>query len=231
MRIKENNMQQQIRVWDLPVRLFHWLLVVACSLSLYSAFQDKMMTGFDTMHLYAGVSVLILVVFRDLWGFFGSTTARILHFVKGPDDVRQHMAEMKENKPYEYVGHNPIGGWSVVVMLDMLLLQACLGLFSTDAMFFAGPFAEEINEDIAGKVTLFHRWVGYGIMTIIALHISAVYYYVLVKGINLVRPMVTGMMEVDETVAKKNQDNVFAPNWLAMGLFLLSGAMVCAIIF
>ena len=222
---------QRIKIWDLPVRLFHWALVIAFGFSVFSAFQDKVMTGYDVMHLRAGVCVLILVLFRDLWGFLGSTTARFMSFVKGPAALRQHITEMRADKPYEYVGHNPLGGWSVGIMLDSLMFQAILGLFSSDDMFFEGPLAKTIEGSTVGVVSLIHQLVGYFIITVVGLHILAVIYYGIGKGINLIRPMITGSKMVSDEVALANKGNIFVSPWTALLLFVLSGLVVCTAIF
>ena len=116
-------------------------------------------------------------------------------------------------------------------MLDSLMFQAILGLFSSDDMFFEGPLAKTIEGSTVGVVSLIHQLVGYFIITVVGLHILAVIYYGIGKGINLVRPMITGSKMVSDEVALANKGNIFVSPWTALLLFVLSGLVVCTAIF
>ena len=210
-------------IWDLTVRLFHWALVVAVCLALFSGTQDKMMTGYDTMHVNAGVTVLILAIHRLLWGLVGSETARFSSFLAGPKTVLAYLKAVKNGEPFDYVGHNPLGGWSVFAMLLLLLAQPMMGLFSTDAMFFDGPLAAKAG-DMAGQITAIHRITGWTLLGLIILHVGAVLYYGLVKRTDLVRPMVTGKGPAPRTPEMRSQ-------LLSLALFLVVGASVCLTVF
>lgn len=214
---------QKIKVWDLATRLFHWALVIAFALSCYSAFQDKIMTGFDTMHRQAGIMVLILVVFRILWGLVGSDTARFSRFVKGPKAILNTLRGESSDSPPESVGHNPIGAVSVMVMLLLLLAQAALGLVSTDGMLFSGPLTDLVPN--AERLTLFHRLLGYSLMGLVGVHVLAIVFYKLVKKKFLLPVMITGYQE---SSAEQPQ---IRSQWLALILFFISGAAVCLSVF
>jgi len=204
---------KQIKIWDSAIRLFHWALVVAIAFSLFSAFQDKIMTGYDTMHLYAGLAVLTLTGFRITWGFIGSETARFSSFIASP---RRVLAYLKNQDTGNSVGHNPIGGWSVVLMLILLFLQALMGLFSSDAMFFEGPLTAMAG-DRAGMITEWHRIAGYLLIGVIITHLVAVIYYSLVKKITLIKPMITGNKMVNNSVTEPKQKS-----WLLAVAVLLA---------
>ncbi|WP_420430527.1 cytochrome b/b6 domain-containing protein [Kordiimonas sp.] len=182
---------QKVKVWDAPVRVFHWLLVIAFAFSAFSAFQDKFGIYAD-IHLYAGLSVLSLVVWRLMWGFVGSDTARFSQFVKGPKTTIEYTKTAFDSVPYRSTGHNPLGAVSVVLMLLLLLVQAALGLYATDAMFFEGPFSHTISSRLSEDLTEVHEWTGYTLLGLIGLHILVVALYGLVRRVNLIGPMITG---------------------------------------
>lgn len=193
--------KQKVKVWDAPVRIFHWLLVTAFALSAYSAFQDKFDIHAD-IHLYAGLSVFALVIWRVLWGFVGSDTARFSQFVKGPKATAAYAKTAFGSAPYKSTGHNPLGAVSVVLMLLLLLVQAGLGLFATDAMFFEGPFASDISARLSEDLTEIHEWTGYTLLGLVGLHILVIAFYGLVRRVNLVMPMITGRSRHAPTTPK-----------------------------
>lgn len=213
----------KIKVWDLATRLFHWGLVIAFGFVVYSAFQDKIVGGFDVMHRRAGIMILILVVFRLFWGVVGSDTARFTRFVKGPKSILQYLKGESNDSALESVGHSPLGALSVVAMLVLLLVQATMGLFSTDGILFDGPLASLV--DNSERITLIHRWTGYTLMGLVGLHILAIVFYKLVKKQALIKAMITGNKDSDQPQPKiKSQ-------WLALALFFAAGAVVCLTIF
>ncbi|WCL54787.1 cytochrome b/b6 domain-containing protein [Gimibacter soli] len=183
---------KRIQVWDLPTRLFHWALVIAVALSAYSAFEDKFGV-WAKVHLYAGLTILGLILWRLVWGFIGSETSRFSHFLKGPKAVAAYARQADAGA---HVGHNPVGGWSVVAMLVVTFAQAALGLFATDDMFFSGPLASKIDGGMTGTITEIHEVLGFTLFGLIGLHVAAVLYYRIVKRVDLVRPMVTGSRDV-----------------------------------
>ncbi|MCU0971916.1 MAG: cytochrome b/b6 domain-containing protein, partial [Gammaproteobacteria bacterium] len=124
-----------VRVWDLPVRLFHWTLV-----ALVLASWATRELGEMEAHRLSGYGILVLVLFRVLWGFIGTRHARFADFVRTPAAMRAHMRETLAGRPTRFLGHNPAGGWSVLAMLACLLVQGVTGLFLTDDILFDGPF-------------------------------------------------------------------------------------------
>jgi len=151
--------EQRIRIWDLPVRLFHWTLVVLMTVSYFSG-----QAGGDWMklHFWSGYSILALLLFRIAWGFVGSTTARFSHFIRGPVAAIEHLKELAgANRPRD-VGHNPLGGAMVVALLLGLLLQVVAGLFSadTDTGLVTGPLANLVPDKWIERATSFHTfWI------------------------------------------------------------------------
>jgi cytochrome b len=181
-------MKNDIRVWDLPIRLFHWLLAISVVFLWYSArIADDLMQW----HMWVGQFVLALLVFRIIWGFIGSETARFAQFVRSPFSVITYFKTFfKKDKPH-YHGHNPAGGWMVVLMLLALLLQAVSGLFMSDDIFYEGPLYQYVSEELAATMAWLHQDNVDILMVLIGLHVTAIVVY-LVRKENLITPMITG---------------------------------------
>jgi cytochrome b len=200
----------KIKVWDGGTRLFHWVLVILFALSSYSAFQDKFGIYAD-IHIYSGVAILALVIWRIIWGFVGSETSRFRHFVRGPKATIDYAKGAMRDAPYVRVGHNPLGGLSVMLMLVFLAAQTLLGLYSTDAMLFSGPLADSIDSGLSEDLTEVHETIGFTLMGLVGVHILAIIAYAVKRKANLVRPMITGTREVNEGVsAPKIANPLFA---------------------
>ena len=213
---------KRIKVWDSAVRLFHWALVIAFLLSSYSAFQDKVMTGYEVLHLNSGLAILVLLTSRIIWGFVGSTTAKFTSFVRGPSSVWAHMKEIRGKKTYDYVGHNPLGGYFVLFFVFALMTQAIMGLYSNDDILFEGPLASTIDSDLSFQVTAYHKLLGLGLMLLAFLHIASVLVYFFIKRIDLIRPMVTGNKVVSDNYGELGKENSLtwrSPLWALIILF------------
>jgi len=196
-------------IWDIPTRLFHWLLVTGCIVSWLS-FE----LGYLEIHAYSGYTILSLLLFRIVWGFIGSTHSRFKDFVKGPQAT---IAYLRKQVLAESVGHNPLGAWSVLVLLGGVLIQAVSGLFNSDDILFDGPYKYAVDETISDWFSALHAQLFYYLLGFIALHIAAVAYYDLVKGQGLTRAMATGH--------KARQTTTEKPASLALALVVM---LVCA---
>jgi cytochrome b len=175
-------------VWDLPTRLFHWLLVALIAFSWWSAKNDKM-----DLHLWSGAAILSLLLFRLLWGFFGSSTARFAGFLRGPRQVRGYL-----RGEWRGIGHNPLGALSVVALLAATAVQVGLGLFSTDEDgLYSGFLAHWISLDASEEAADLHEDMFDVLLVLIGLHVAAVLFYLLFRRRNLVAPMVTGRAAID----------------------------------
>ena len=180
----------QVLVWDLPIRLFHWLLVVCVILTLVSG-----NIGGNAMnyHMLGGYAILVLLIFRIAWGIVGSRTARFSSFVKGPATVFSYAGLLlKKNTETAYLGHNPLGGWSIVAMLAGLFTQATTGLFANDDILIEGPLYGWVSKDASDLITRVHLINRYLLVGLIAVHVLAVFFYLFFKHENLIRPMITG---------------------------------------
>lgn len=179
-----------IPVWDLPSRLFHGLLVILVAVSFTTG-----TIGGNAMqyHEWSGFAILVLLVFRITWGFVGSRTTRFSAFVKGPAAVWRYAKALVRGHSESYLGHNPLGGWSVLAMLLALLLQAATGLFANDDIITAGPLYLWVSKPASDWLTGVHRLNRYLVIVLAATHVSAVLFYLLVKHENLIKPMITGI--------------------------------------
>ncbi len=174
----------KVAVWDLPVRLFHWSLVALVAFSWWSAKNDEL-----ELHMYSGFAVLTAVIFRVLWGIFGSSTARFSSFIHGPRAV---IAYVRNSAAWRKIGHSPIGALSVLAMLVVLKLQVATGLINADDDGLTeAPLAPLVSFETADFAHDAHELLFNVLLALIALHVAAVAYYHW-RGRNLVGPMVTG---------------------------------------
>jgi cytochrome b len=198
---------QKIKVWDLPTRLFHWALVALVGLSYltgeFGGFNFIMPVTNDlianmTVHMWSGLAILTLVLFRVVWGFLGSSTARFSNFVAGPGAIFAYMMGLAKRAVKFTAGHNPAGGAMVVLMLILLLVQAGLGLFAKEDDFFgiAGPLNGLVSEDAAKILTSRHKQVWEIIEIVVLIHIAANLLYWLVLKQNLIIAMFTGKKDL-----------------------------------
>jgi len=222
-----DNKSENVRVWDVPVRAFHWTLVVLMAVSYFSG-----RAGGDWMklHFWSGYAILTLVLFRILWGFLGSTTARFSDFIKGPSAVFGHLRELLGKHGPHDAGHNPVGGLMVVALLFAVLLQAATGLFSadTDMGTVNGPLAMKVTDKVVEKATAFHHfWINL-ILLLVALHVLAAIVYLVWKRQNLIGAMFTGHKPRHHVVPDGKPAPVlsFGSGKLALSLLVVSAAIV-----
>lgn len=181
---------RMIDVWDLPLRLFHWLLL---ALVVGSVASVKIGGGAMVWHGRFGQAILGLVVFRIVWGLIGSRTARFASFVRGPRAIADYLAGR-----WRGVGHNPLGALSVLAMLAVIGFQAATGLFAYDDIAYRGPMAPAVAGAVVDRLSGWHRLGQWALFAVVALHLAAVLWYVLVRRETLVRPMLTGRKELPE---------------------------------
>jgi cytochrome b len=176
-----------MRVWDLPTRLFHWLIVVLVA-GLYVSRKLHEMP----LHMLLGYAMLALLLFRLVWGFAGSDTARFRCFLVSPLAGLRHLARWRVREPDTQVGHNAAGGWMVLLLLLLLAVQVGSGLCAHDREHNAGPLAKYAGDVWGERLSLVHSVNFNIILAAIALHILAVASYAVFKRQNLIRPMITG---------------------------------------
>ncbi|UEM23317.1 cytochrome b/b6 domain-containing protein [Skermanella mucosa] len=176
-------------VWDLPVRLFHWLLVAAVGVSWASG-----ELGWMRIHFVTGYFILTLLLFRVAWGFVGSKSARFSDFLKGPAAAFEHLRELRSSGKHAHpvLGHNPLGGWMVAALLLILAVQVGSGLFTSDDILVDGPLVAHAGSAVVKLLSTVHRLAFNLILAMVAVHIVVIVAYLLLRGENLVRPMLTG---------------------------------------
>lgn len=180
----------RVRVWDAPVRIVHWLLVLLIAVSWWTAEQEMM-----DWHYRSGLTILGLVVFRIVWGVIGSSTARFAGFVRGPRGIVDYLRGRSEF----VLGHNPLGALSVLALLAMVAVQVGLGLFAADEDGIdSGPLSHLIDGDLSEDIAGWHETGFKLLLALVALHVAAILFYLLVKRRNLVGPMVTGTAPAPE---------------------------------
>lgn len=183
-----------VKVWDLPTRLFHWCLVALIAMLWASGEFGKL-----DLHITLGQAALSLILFRIAWGFVGSRTSQFGHFVRGPAAIREYLLAARRGA-VRSVGHNPLGAYSVLALLAVLLVQASSGLFASDDIMTDGPLAHLVSAKCVALLSSVHR-IGFKLLLVlVALHLAAVLFYRVVKKDDLVRAMVTGMKQVPDGV-------------------------------
>lgn len=172
------------RVWDLPTRLVHWLMVGLFAFSWWSAENRQM-----EWHYISGLTLLGLLAFRLIWGFIGSSTARFGTLLHPPGRVAAYV----QGKSVSYAGHNPLGGYSAIAMLLLLVVQVVTGLFATDVDGLeSGPLSFLVSFDQGRTAASVHELSFNILLALIALHVMAVGFYLIVRKRNLIVPMITG---------------------------------------
>lgn len=211
-----------VPVWDLPTRIFHWSLVLLVIFSGVSGqFAEDLGPKLMAWHQRSGYAILALLLFRLAWGFVGGTHARFASFVRGPRAVLRYAGELmgrREGAPH--LGHNPLGGWSVLAMLMALSVQVGTGLFIADEdLGIEGPLAKFVSGRMSDAMNDIHEANFNLLLALIGVHVGAIVFYLVVKRENLVRPMLTGRRHLPAS----------SPEAKARGGHALLGAVVLAL--
>lgn len=219
----ETKKTRRIKLWDLPLRLFHWALLICVAGAIASIEIGENVE----VHQYFGYAILSLLIFRVIWGVVGGSHARFVSFIHGPGTVLDYLKRMKEHKGPS-IGHNPLGALSVLGMLAALLVQATSGLFLTDEIMFEAPLFKYISGATASLLAEIHEINAAIIFTLIGLHLAAILFYRFIKRENLITPMVTGNKEVPAELTE--QDASGGSAWLGLLVFGVAAGAVWFII-
>ena len=203
---------EPLRVWDLPVRLFHWGLVALVMVSWASVEN-----GYMTVHVWSGLTLLTLLLFRIAWGFIGSTTARFSEFARPPRHAVAYLRAIARGEHPQHVGHNPAGGWMVLLLLAVLLTQAVTGLFANDGVRFNAPLSALVSSAASDRLTRLHGVVFNVILVLAWMHIVAVLYYRFVRGEKLIAAMISGKRTRGE-LASNNELQFVRYRWALLSL-------------
>jgi cytochrome b len=185
----------QVVAWDLPTRLFHWALVLGIA-SAWISYRFAETLGDPTLvwHRWIGLTIMILLVWRLLWGLFGSSTSRFASFLRSPRAALQYARDLAAGGTKHYLGHNPLGAYMVMALLGVLLLQASFGLFSVDDNdLTGGPLYRLVSEEANKWATRWHgRIFDFAILPLGAIHIATNALYGALKKEPLITAMITG---------------------------------------
>lgn len=185
-------MKKSSLVWDLPLRLFHWLFASTILGLWFTAEQ-----GYTENHMLLGYFALSLVIFRILWGFVGSKHSKFIEFIPTPKKLINYISAVKQgNSPY-MPGHNPLGSLMVIMMIVLVSLQSISGLFMSDDVFSSGPYHGVLDSDVENIMKFIHHNFFDYLLIAIGFHILAIAFYWKVKKQNLVVPMITGEKPAD----------------------------------
>jgi cytochrome b len=209
-----------VLVWDIFIRVFHWL-IVALVAAAYATWRLNWMVW----HGWVGDAVLTLLLFRLSWGFFGGETARFSGFLTSPRTVLQHMKHSLRREPDHQAGHNPAGGWMVLILLGLLLVETLTGLYIANDIADEGPLTEIVPAWAANAIASSHAIFWDALLGAIVLHVLVIAGFAAIKGQNLLRPMITGTKVLPASVA---EPRVGSP--MRAGLLLLGCAVATALL-
>jgi len=189
---------QPVRVWDLPTRLFHWALAVCVVASFVTGHIGGNALAW---HMRSGYTIFTLLAFRILWGLVGGRWSRFASFVYSPGSVLRYLRRQSRPEEHHEVGHSPLGALSVFALIVILVAQVGTGLFADDEIATTGPLNRFVASATGLALTAWHKGAGqWGIVLLVSLHLAAILWYRVGRGIDLVRPMLTGDKALPEAV-------------------------------
>jgi cytochrome b len=184
------------KVWDAPTRWVHGLIIVLIGLAWWTESHDQM-----DWHIRIGCALLGVVLFRLAWGVFGGATSRFSSFVRGPRTVLGYAVKLVRGGASEGgVGHNPMGGWSVVALLGVIAAEIGFGLFCVDVDGLeSGPLSDRVSFQAGRAAAHWHTLMFNALLALIVLHLCAIAFYTVVRRDNLIGPMLTGRKRLPAT--------------------------------
>jgi cytochrome b len=213
-------------VWDLPLRAFHWLFAASILASWGTA---KLGFAWMQWHIRLGYWMMGLVTFRIVWGVIGPRHARFTSFLKGPGAVMRYARGLGgRGEGAASVGHNPLGGLMVILMLLLVIFQVSTGLFATDDIAYTGPFNPAVSNSTAELLTSLHHININLIWAAVALHVGAIAYYAFVKRQNLVPAMLHGWKPAEAVPA--GEAITSSELWKALAVMIVAAAIVYGIL-
>ena len=183
---RQRSSSAEALIWDLPLRVFHWALVICVVVSVVSA-----KLGATAVHERSGLAVMGLILFRVIWGGIGSQTARFTTFVKSPAAVLASACHLVIGQTDNQSGHSALGGYATLLLLMVCLVMAVTGSFSTDDILYDGPFAH-LAPDYVNTASRIHHLTEKILFAVIAMHVLALFIYFWRLKKNLVPAMITG---------------------------------------
>jgi cytochrome b len=212
-------------VWDLPLRLFHWGIVVCVAGAWATA---ELGVEWFSWHRRFGYAIVVLVAFRVAWGFVGPAHARFAGFVRGPRAVLGYLRALRSGAPAQTEGHSPLGALAVLAMFALLGVQGLSGLFANDTIFNHGPLYGYVSGELSDRLTGVHHANFDALLVLIGLHLAAVVVYAAWKRIDLVRPMITGRKPTEGL--PPGRDIPSHRLWLAAALLAVASGVLWRVI-
>ncbi len=213
--------ERPVLVWDLPTRAFHWItaaLVAAAYITIRLSWID--------WHVRIGEALLALLLFRLLWGCFGSETARFRSFIASPAAALRHLRHVLRREPDLQVGHNAAGGWMVLLLLSLLLGETLSGLYDYNDVADVGPLTAWMPAPIANAIAALHEvFLWDALVAAVAFHVLAIVLYAVAKGHDLLRPMLTGRKPLPAAIRPPR----LAPAGRALLLLIVASAAVAVL--
>ncbi len=187
---------ETVRAWDVPTRVFHWSLVF-CIVSAWVSFEYAGKLGDPTLrwHRWNGMAILVLLVFRILWGFVGGTTSRFSAFIRWPWTALGYLKDTFSGRSRHFLGHNPAGSWMIVALICVVMVQGVLGLFTLEHNdLTAGPLQRLILDDegLTKQIQKLHSYGFNVIIGLVVLHVTANALYHAFGSDRIITAMVTG---------------------------------------
>jgi cytochrome b len=176
-------------VWDIPVRAVHWILVLSL---IFAYITHYLGIEYYAYHVASGYVVIVVAVFRLIWGVLGTPHARFKNFIRGPVETWKYLNDFIRGKEAHHVGHNPLGALMIVMLLSCMLMQAVSGLFTTDDIFNYGPLYAFVSDSASNFLGSVHRNLFYVLLCFVATHVAAIIYHRIIKRENLLKAMITG---------------------------------------
>lgn len=210
-----------MRVWDAPTRLFHWAIVILIALAYASWWL-----GWTETHFVAGDAVLALLIFRTVWGFVGSETARFGRFLLRPPAGQHPPASWRGGGPDNQVGYSAARGWMVLVLMVVLAAETVTGLFARGAAMQQGPLAAAAGQDASDRLTAWHGWLADVLLAVIALHLLAILGYAALWRHDLLRPLITGR----KRLPGRTRPPRMASSLLALAVLVLAVALTWVVV-
>lgn len=178
-----------VLAWDLPTRIAKWLLAALVGL----AFASKYFGDVGLVwHQWNGLAILVVLVFRLLWGFVGGSTARFADFLRGPGAAVSYVTSLLRGRPQHFLGHSPLGGWATLALLALVGAQALTGLFTSDDIIVYGPMTPVASDETIAAASAWHQRIYVYLLALLGLHVLVNFVYSLFGRDNLIRAMVSG---------------------------------------
>lgn len=219
----------KVPAWDLPTRLFHWTLVTLI-VSAWVSYEFSEALGDETLvwHRANGLAILTLLVWRLLWGIFGSSTSRFAEFVHSPAAAVSYARGLAAGSTRRYLGHNPLGAWMVLALLVTVATIASFGLFAADDNdLVGGPLYRLVSEHQNVRAARLHDQIfNFVLLPLLAAHILANSLYAIVKKEPLIRAMLTGKKPAEVYADAAAAEIVPRPILRALTCLVVAAAIV-----